>query len=1052
MGRLIGEGAMGQVFLAKDLRHDRSVAIKVLRPETDTPSGRARFQREIATIATLRHPHVLPLIDSGEVDGLLYLITPYIDGETLRDRLDREPQLPIPDALSIARDVAEGLSEATRLGLVHRDIKPSNILLADGHAIIADLGVARAIGDVDQRLSSTGMMIGTPLYMSPEQVSGERDVDGRSDIYSLACVVYEMLAGDPPFTAKRMPALIAKHVMEPPPDLSVVRPSVSDSIAGAIEKGLSKSPSDRQATALEFAHDLTDGDVRRSVARERTPQPVARLTTLGVAGWVVVAAALVGLGASVLMEERGSAHAGLEFVVLPYVAPGTSAEAAAELAQAEAELSRLLAGWTEVRTVPGPALAAMRSDLGVALESSLSLQDALAVARAAGVGTLVSLERSGTRGGVRFSGQRYSVDTSQPVGQPVFSDPGGIDLTGQMAPIAAELLGVRGDPNLVPARKRETASLTALRSAVEGLDYLRKRRLARAEASIRSALAADSLFSSAHYLLALTLYWQGADNGLLYPALGGEIRRHLTAARRGVSVMPQRDSLAVESFFSFQNGDYAAARSGYGRLTRSDSTDTFAWLLLGVVEYMDPWAAAGSDGAFRPVGSWNLATDAFTRAVSMEPDFYLGFGHLFDIYGKLTAAAQRSICYGYEVGRGQTLLPWEAGDGAFLCPVVGDSIEFLRSLDDVPRAEVIGGLERFMDRAGLELERWAEFAPESPWPRKLLSRWVTIQADLQIAGGSRAPWSDLLADALDHSERALALTEDTVPSDLIEVANVRLAVGDVAGAVTAVEQATERLKETGPRQLVTLPQASANPMMAAGRVRRAVELAADPDRARTLRIQDDRGALFEVIGLGDVERLQVFGATGYRGPAFRLAVDALFETWAEAGYTEAQTHRLRAFMTHRLLPALALSPEFTAEWFDGWEPASLVQEALALVGSDPARAGTLLDGVLGAARDPDRSRELSYVAGVVALRLGRPEDAVTAFNAVGEVRALLDRFQPGWGLESLAQLQLGRAHEALGNASSAAAHYARFVALWSGSDESVSPLLDEAAGALTRLR
>jgi eukaryotic-like serine/threonine-protein kinase len=193
----LGRGGMATVYLARDVKHDRFVALKVLHPELSAALGPARFLREIQVIARLQHPHILPLIDSGEANGLVYYLMPYVEGESLRDRLRREKQLPLEDALRIAREVALALDYAHRHGVVHRDIKPENILLSDNQALVADFGVARAVEAAGQdRLTETGLSVGTPSYMSPEQAAGERDLDGRTDIYSLGCVLYEMSVGE----------------------------------------------------------------------------------------------------------------------------------------------------------------------------------------------------------------------------------------------------------------------------------------------------------------------------------------------------------------------------------------------------------------------------------------------------------------------------------------------------------------------------------------------------------------------------------------------------------------------------------------------------------------------------------------------------------------------------------------------------------------------------------------------------------------------------------------------------------------------------------------
>jgi predicted ATPase/tRNA A-37 threonylcarbamoyl transferase component Bud32 len=243
--RELGAGGMATVYLAQDLKHERRVAVKVLRPELAAALGHERFLREITTTAGLRHPHILPLFDSGEAAGSLFYVMPFVDGESLRDRLDRETQLPVDDALGIADEIADALHYAHGRGIVHRDIKPENILLENGHAVVADFGIAAAVSTAGgEKLTMTGMALGTPQYMSPEQVGAEA-VDARSDLYALGCVLYEMLAGSPPFTGPTAMAVMARHMMDPVPRLTTVRPVVAPHVTDAIERALAKTPSDR---------------------------------------------------------------------------------------------------------------------------------------------------------------------------------------------------------------------------------------------------------------------------------------------------------------------------------------------------------------------------------------------------------------------------------------------------------------------------------------------------------------------------------------------------------------------------------------------------------------------------------------------------------------------------------------------------------------------------------------------------------------------------------------------------------------------------------------
>ncbi len=277
--RVVGRGGMATVYLARDQKHDRPVAIKVLRPELAAALGTERFLQEIRVTAGLQHPHILPLHDSGDADGLLFFVMPYVSGETLRDRLNRERQLSVDAAVAIAIAVASALDHAHHRGIVHRDIKPENVLLQDGEAVVSDFGIALAIAEAGAgRLTATGLSVGTPSYMSPEQASGGRDVDSRADVYALGAMLFEMLSGAPPFTGESVVALMARILSEPAPSIRTVRPSVPAGLDDAVRKALAKQPADRFQTADEFA---------AALAAAVTPPPARRLSPVARRGLMI---------------------------------------------------------------------------------------------------------------------------------------------------------------------------------------------------------------------------------------------------------------------------------------------------------------------------------------------------------------------------------------------------------------------------------------------------------------------------------------------------------------------------------------------------------------------------------------------------------------------------------------------------------------------------------------------------------------------------------------------------------------------------------------------
>ncbi len=306
--RELGQGGMATVYLAQDIKHKRKVALKVLRPELAAALGHDRFVREIEITASLTHPHILPVLESGEADGMFFYVMPFVEGESLRERLNRDRQLSVDDALSIAEEVGEALESAHRHGVVHRDVKPDNILLKEGRVYVADFGIARAVSAAGgERLTATGLAVGTPAYMSPEQASGD-DVDQRTDIFALACVLYEMLAGEPPHSGPTVQAVIAKILTDPPTRLSALRNTVPPHVERAVHRALAKSPADRFATMDDLLHALRTPDVTPADA---APRAASRLTALAKRLAVPVAVGLAAV-AVIIMWTSGPKRPTLE--------------------------------------------------------------------------------------------------------------------------------------------------------------------------------------------------------------------------------------------------------------------------------------------------------------------------------------------------------------------------------------------------------------------------------------------------------------------------------------------------------------------------------------------------------------------------------------------------------------------------------------------------------------------------------------------------------------------------------------------------------------------
>lgn len=296
--REIGHGGMALVYLAQDRKHQRRVAIKVLRPDLARAIGPERFLREIEIAARLSHPHILPLYDSGATERLAYYVMPMVEGQSLRDRITAERQLPLQEVIRITGQIADALSHAHANGVVHRDVKPENILLTGGEALVADFGIARAADAAGERLTETGIAVGTPAYMSPEQAAGETTIDGRADVYALGCVVYEMLAGQPPFTGSSSQAVLARHALDPVPPLRTIRPDLPQGVDGAVLKALAKAPADRFDSTAAF---------KAALVASATERPRRRLASRGVlVGLAVLGAVIVAIAVSTRGDARES--------------------------------------------------------------------------------------------------------------------------------------------------------------------------------------------------------------------------------------------------------------------------------------------------------------------------------------------------------------------------------------------------------------------------------------------------------------------------------------------------------------------------------------------------------------------------------------------------------------------------------------------------------------------------------------------------------------------------------------------------------------------------
>ena len=570
--RQIGQGGMATVYLAEDLKHHRRVAIKVLRPELTASLGTDRFLREIELAAKLQHPHIVPVYDSGSADGSLYYVMPFVEGESLRDLLQREGRLSIERAAEIVRDAASGLAYAHKQGIVHRDIKPENIMLSGGHAVVADFGIARAI-DASRAenagLTGTGMAIGTPAYMSPEQATAD-NVDARSDQYALACVFYEMVSGVQPFTAPTMQALLTKVLTGARPKLATVVSATPPGLDTAVQRGLAQDPAQRFPDILAFANAVMH-ESSGTAAATRESRRWKRLTFVV----PVVAVAAVLLVVFMMRPKRVVVSGAETIAVVPFSTSGSGVE---NLGEGMVDLiSGNLDGVGGIRTIePRQVLREwQRRAKGV----TPTLDDAIAVARSVKAASVLTGSLLATGSRTRLTAELYDLSGKQLAREQM---EGPTDSVLTLADgLALKLLhGIWRSKEPLPSARSSaitSTSMEAIRAYLDGEKWYRRGRWDSAQVAYERSVHADSTFAIAWYKLASTLGWEG-QVGTPASNVAGQ-----NAVKYSMSVPPRVRSILV-AYEMFQRGRPDAADS-MRNYTALYPTDADGWYLLGEAQY-----------------------------------------------------------------------------------------------------------------------------------------------------------------------------------------------------------------------------------------------------------------------------------------------------------------------------------------------------------------------------------------------------------------------------------------------------------------------------------
>jgi len=615
--REIGRGGMATVFLAHDIRHDRLVALKFIHAEVADRQATERFRREIALLARLQHPHILPLYDSGESEGALFYVMPYIAGETLRGRITRERQLPVNEAIRLAREIADALAYAHAHDIIHRDIKPENILLSEGHALVGDFGIARAVSRAGgRRLTDAGFAIGTLSYMSPEQSAGDV-VDGRSDLYSLGCVVYEMLTGVVPFSGPSAVAVIAQRFGEPALSLRKRRLEVPAAVDAAVLKALDPVPANRFESMTAFSKALGRGD-EEGVAPDNS-----KLVIPARWRWIAAVAVLAAFAALFFAFRPAPLDSGL-YVVLPFVHRANAAPQLLDGDNCQQLLYEAFGRWNGVTLVDDMRAHDARARVSGA---ALTLNDALRTARSLRAGRMAWGEVWTARGDIDVRGIIYDVASGKPVKQYT------VTLRADLGD-AERKFDELADTLLVPVAAAGRATLPASVDGVRGsrsipalTTYFRAHealgawRLDSAEALFRSAIDLDPDYPHANYWLAQVQAWRG-------DADPSEWRSSAQRAVAKSSRLSPRDSTLATALLDMADGRFADACSRYEQLRATrDSLDFAVWYGLGDCRARDTVIvkSAASPSGYKFRSGYESAIRAYTKALALVPTAHLAF-------------------------------------------------------------------------------------------------------------------------------------------------------------------------------------------------------------------------------------------------------------------------------------------------------------------------------------------------------------------------------------------------------------------------------------------
>jgi serine/threonine-protein kinase len=1012
--RELARGGMSRLFLATEASLNRRVVVKLLPPEMASEVSAARFKQEIEVVAQLQHPHVLPVHAAGSREDLIYYVMPYVAGESLRHRLNQEGKLSVEEASLILTEVADALAFAHERGVVHRDIKLENILLQQGHAVLTDFGVARALEEArgESRLTEVGMAVGTPGYMSPEQASGETNLDARSDVYALAVVGYEMLVGDQPFTGPNAQSVLAAHLTEEAPRVREQRPDVPEQLDAAIARALAKPPTERFQTAAMFRDALRVSTA--TPAQVPAQQKPSRRAVYAAMAAVAFAASI----ALLLLWPRGWSIEGdprKSLIVFPFENL-TSATENDYLQDASLNLLGLaVAHWEDMRVYDDERTNSLLRRRGIDSPNDIDFDAARGMAKDANVGTFImgDIRREGDS--LAFEAKVHDVANGDRLATEIVRTGLNADPRPLFDSLAVLILQISGAP---PGERPDllaetTQSLDAYREYLAGTEAMQLLEIDSARAHLERAIGLDSTFALAYMRLVDVDGWAVLEQD------PQSRRENVAKAMAHSDNLPVRYRLLVQFHSAYLAGQFRRAREIAQQMITRDSTDAEAWYQLGEAHFHnEPDSFPHSD----TLGNYGKALNAFRKTLEIDSSYVLAYLHIVEAWGSCGAD-----------------VPWLClADSAVYA--TGDELEQMHGAARVERERQLARAEGLAAAYG-----WVEAAPTSVRARTallnlLLTRELYVDAQTQI---------DML-EAEGHRGAAAAGR-----------ARIHYTQADYADAAAAMTQAIEF--EGGVRDLVS-NQIINEPIVALGGGGMFHDATAFFSTVIQL-IPDDApvngpgGQQYTKDHIVQLVTLQLLTQEGSQTELLARSAHAWLDTLdgaLEPGSTQRQARWnsmgstiLASYMVTGDTTVLTrfISQVDTAS-SRTWRTA-LAQ--LTLERGDTAAARGMLDSQFHN-RD---STELSGAAGAVRLfawaglmaRLGDFEPAVDAY-------ARFDSTPPAqWpGLHVRSWAERATLYQELGELELAIEMYQRFIVAWANGDETVQPLVDRARAAVAALQ